>query len=208
MPLNASLLATEMRDGILQSDPPSPNLDGMAADIVSHLQTAVVSNPLVLGVASPSGGPLIPGSGTSIGGAMVLVPADLVAKFTISLGPTPEIAGMATALSTFFMTGLVNFPPGTITGTSANTPVSPGPVIGEGNNGIIVGLTGVALAPLISTAIGKGGLVTPELLGLCNAIALHVTANASAAYLTGTIIGTAPPAGGPIVAAGVGGTIS
>ena len=210
--LVASDLADLMKDalGFGDFDTSDENL-GFAEAIVEHLQTAVVNHlpGSILGIAPPSGGPLTNGEAVPVPGNILLVPADLVAGLSAKLGQsTPEIAGIAEAISEHFLTAGVQFETGDITGTCTNTPASPGALIGEGTGGKIVFLSGPILAAEMADGINQPS-VSPELLELANAIVDYVGDNAEVSYATGTVTGTAPAGGGPIPdGAGTGGTIA
>jgi len=201
MALNANQMAEDMKIALgFVTEPTSEENKNMAADIIAHLQTGVVSHApgTVTGIAPPSGGPLINGAASN--GIIVLVPADLVARFVATFKiSTPEIIGMATAISTHLITGLVSFSTGSITGICSNTAVNPGTLIGEGVGGTINGLDGAAMASLMANLMGKPG-TTPELESMTGAIVSHIQNNAEVTYLTGSVTGTASAGGGPIIA--------
>lgn len=205
-------LADKIKTGLGFSDPTSDETKGLAKAIVDELKQASVSHApgTVLGTAPPSGGPLILGSAS--GGLVVgMTPATLAAKMQSEMGKpsiAPDLLGMATAISTYFITGLVDFSPGSITGTCSNTPLNPGVLVGEGSTGRITGLVGSALATLMASSMGKPG-ATPELNAMCTEIVDYVMSNAEITYMTGSISATCSAGGGPIIAGtGVGGTIS
>ena len=212
MALDAVTLADDIKTAMgFGAEPQSTELTNLAQDIVTHILTAVVSNApgTVTGDAPPAGGPLI--NGAASGGVILLISSALDAAFTTSFGiSTPEISGMASAISAHIAAGTTEFAIGNITGTCSNTAApSPGPLLGQGTGGTIVGLVGATLAADISTGVLQGGVTPTELLGMSNAIDDHVALNGEAAYAPGTITGTAPSGGGPIPdGAGAGGTIS
>jgi hypothetical protein len=210
MAMDGTQLAEDIKTAIGQSAQLTSDINkNMAKDIVDHIMTGIVSHSpgTVTGTAPSSGGPLTDGAATA--GAIVLVAADLTARFVATFGvSTPEIIGMATAISTHVMTGLVEFSSGTITGTCGNTVTSPGPLVGEGSGGEVKGLDGSALAILMASSMGKSE-TTLELEAMCKAIVDHIMDNAEVSYLTGAITGTCSAGGGPIAAgAGVGGSIT
>lgn len=205
MPLNPNKLAGELKSALGQSAA-SPQIVGMASAIVAHCMTGIVSFlPATVNGTSPPGGPL--SGGEAKGGLIVLVPPALEAALIAVFGqPTPQISGMANSISAHIMTGLVEFQAGGITGVCGNTPVSPGPLVGQGADGKITGLDPGMLGKAISAFMG--GTVSPELEKMCKAVVEHVSKEGSVSFLPGTITGLCPPAGGPItLGAGVGGVI-
>jgi len=212
MAMDATALAEEIKEAIGQSpEPTSKKNKEMAKDIVNHLKTAIVNHAIpgsVTGTAGAPGGPLANGAAT--GGVITLVPADLIGRFVATFGiSTPEIIGMATAITTHVMTGLVEFASGTITGTCTHTPLNPGPLVGgAGSGGEITGLEGSTLATLMASLMAKPG-ASEELEKMCTAIVDHISSNAEVTYTSGTVTATCPAGGGPI-AAGIAavGTIS
>lgn len=212
MAMDANALADALRSGLGKPPPTSDETKGLARAIIAEMQQAVVSHPvgMVTGIAPPSGGPLVNGAASN-GLIVGMTPPTLAAKMQSEMGKpmiTPELLGMATAIVTHFLTGLVSFGNGKITGICTNTPVNPGSLTGEGMQGQITGLSGSVLAPLMATSMGKPG-PSPELTGLCTELCNYVQNNAEVTYLTGSITGTCSAGGGPISAGtGVGGTIS
>ncbi|MEM4379059.1 MAG: hypothetical protein QXL01_00030 [Thermoplasmatales archaeon] len=180
---------------------------GMANNIVMHIQSGVVNfaSGTIVGIAPPSGGPLIDGAGT--GGSITLVPATLELAFATTFGVlTPEISGLANAISLHVSSlGTVTFASGTITGVCTNTPLSPGVLIGSGSGGTIVGLSGAVLATAIATGIGQAA-PTPQLINMATEIVNHIMG--FAVVTLPSVTGTCPAGGGPIIGgAAAGGTI-
>lgn len=211
MALVASDLADNLKSGLgFGAEPQSSQMSGLAQDIVDHLMAGSVSHSpgSVTGDAPPSGGPLL--NGAASGGTITLSPGDLSSRFASTFGQsTPEISGMADAISNHLATGLVTFDIGTISGTCTNTPSTPGVLIGQGVNGYITGLNGPTLATAISSGIGQGGATTPELLDFSSALIDYVMNNAMVTYATGAVTATCSAGGGPIIlGAASGGTIS
>lgn len=199
-------LTTELKEALGQSGPASPQTIGMATAIVSHVMTGVVSFlPATINGTSPPGGPLSAGEGK--GGVILLVPSALEAQLITVFGAaTPQISGMANSISTNIMTGLVEFKPGQVSGVCGNTPVSPGPLVGQASGGKITGLDPGLLSQAISAFMG--GTVSGELEKMCKAIVTHVSEKAEVTFLPASITGLCPPGGGPItLGAGIGGFI-
>lgn len=190
----------------------SAELVGFATALIDHMGLSGLVNHApgtVVGVC-PAGGPISDGAAT--GGLVVgLSGPTLAALMQVEMGKpsiSPELLGLADAITTHLLAAFITFSPGSITGTCTNTAVSPGPFVGEGTGGFFVGLVGPTLAALAATGIGQPA-PSPELLAFCTELTNYITANAEVTYLTGTVTGTAPAGGGPLTAgAGVGGTIS
>lgn len=186
----------------------SSEVEGMATAIVDHLKTGVVNNlpGTINATALPAGGPITLGTGA--GGTITLVPGSLVPGLVAAFGSsTPQIISISSAITSFFLTGLVTFAPGTITGTSTNTPSSPGVLtLGAGSGGLITGLVPSVLATSLAAAVGS--TVTSQITGLANAITSHVLLNAEVSYPSNSINGNFIAGGGPmLLGSGVGGTI-
>jgi hypothetical protein len=207
MPLNPSKLADEIKAAAGQGDKDTTvvNLQ-FATAIVSFLQTGVVSflPGTITGTAPPSGGPLIAGEGS--GGMIVLVPAAFMPFLALAFGPpTPQVLGMANGMAAHFLTGTVSFTAGQITGACANTPTTPGPLVGVGAGGKIGGLSGSGMAKLWAAGIGQTS-ASPELQKMSDAIVKHVMDNATVSLAV--VSGLCSAGGGPItLGAGTGGTI-
>ena len=209
MPLNDTALASGMKDALgFSAKPTSAQNADFAGSIVKHLMTGIVSflPGTITGTAPPSGGPLTNGAGS--GGKIIHIPPGLAALLAAALGAaTPEISGMANAISNHIVAaGLVSFKTGSITGACANTPTSPGPLVGAGANGAIEGLSGPAMAALMASGMGKGA-PSPELSKMCDAICNHIMKNA--VVTLPLVSGLCGPGGGPItLGAAAGGTIA
>ena len=203
MPMVAPALAAEIATAL--QGPPTPQIMDMAKAFVTVVQGGIFSHALVNGSCGP-GGPL---QGGGAEGGIILLPmaATLPADLAAALGgpPTPQIMGMATGFSTHLQTGLVSFKTGGIMGTCTNTPIAPGPVMGSGQNGQIMGLAGPALASLWKGFLGGDSL---QINNMAKAVAEYFAKEAMGTYAMGTVTGIAPPGGGPVVAAGVGGMFS
>lgn len=204
-------LADELKDGLgFGAKPTSAETTGLSLSIITEFQIALVNHPIVSGVAPSSGGPLT--LGAAAGGIITgMTPASLAGNMKSNMGKpsvTAKLLGMATAMTTHFMTGVVNFASGTITGICTNTAVSPGPLtLGAGAGGIIAGYSGPALATLMASAMGFPS-VSSELQAFCTKLVDYIMANSQTDYGTGSINGPCPAGGGPVVAVGIGGLIS
>lgn len=197
MPLNGGDLAVEIKDslGFGSQDTSTKNLN-MAANIVAHIQTGIVSFApgSVTGEAPASGGPLLNGAAT--GGTITLVPSALQALFIATFGiSTPQIIAFAQAISNHIMTGSVEFSSGNITGACTNTTSNPGVLTGVGVDGTISGLDGTALASSIAAALGKP-TVSQQVTDMAQAIVDHVMNNASVSLPV--VTATCPVNGGDI----------
>lgn len=201
MPMNPTQLAEDIRDALgFASLAVPPQTAAMAAAIVAHVQTGVVTflPGTVTGVAPPSGGPLT--LGAAMGGTVLLVPSALEAAFIAAFGTsTPEISGMAIAMSTHFATVLAAFATGTITGACSNTPVSPGVLVGAGANGTLSGLIGATLASTVASGIGQAA-TSPQLSAMCDVIVNHIMDNGVVTLPPASVVGVCSAGGGPIVA--------
>lgn len=167
-----------------------------AEGIVAALKAAIFSNlPATINGVTAPGAPLA--SGVGVGGVIVMTPAPMLAKTANGFKPpTPQLIAENTAIIAYIATGLVNFAPGSITGTCTNSPVNPGPLVsGAGSNGMIVGLTGVAALAAVTAALG---MVGPNGLSHYNALINYVSANAIGAYAANSVQGVCPPGGGPL----------
>jgi hypothetical protein len=208
MTLNASTLADNIKNALgFSAYSTSAQNSGLASAIVAHLMTGVVTflPGTVTGVAAPSPGPL--SNGAASGGTILLVPSALEAALVAVFGTsTPQILGMADAISIHFMTGMVSFATGNITGVCTNTPLSPGTFTGVGANGTISGLSGSTLATQMATGISQAA-PTPQLTAMCNAIVSHVQGNA--VVTLPLVVGVTSAGGGPLAAgAATGGLIT
>lgn len=190
----------------------SSELTGFATALIDHMSVSGLVAHLpgtVVGVC-PAGGPLSNGAATG-GVVSGLVGATLAGLMQVQMGKpfiSSQLLGMADAITQHLLAGLITFDVGTITGVCGNSPVSPGPLVGEGTGGFFVGLSGPALAALAATGISQP-YVSPEMLSFCNVLTAYITANAEITYATGTVTGTCPAGGGPLaLGAGVGGTIT
>lgn len=105
----------------------------------------------------------------------MLVANDLATAIRTGMGfPTPNSAQLvgwsSGVISHLISAGIVNFAPGTITGST-----SPGGSLssGAGSGGIVSGLSGSAMAPLVASGAGYPG-VSSILQIYCNQIAIHI----------------------------------
>lgn len=211
MAMDASKLADELKEAGGQKGSTPDEQKGFAKAIIEEIQQLGLVNFLpgtVKGNAPPSGGPL---AGGNASGGVIVGPQGptLAARMAAGMGkgpPTPQVVGFATAITTHLLTAQVEFSSG-VTGSCTNTGApSPGPLLGEASKGKIKGMQGKAMADLAGPALG--GPATPSLIKQCQAIVDHIQKNAEVSFLTGTIIGTCPSGGGPILlGAGTGGKI-
>lgn len=122
-----------------------------------------------------------------------------------AMANTAQLSGLAAAIVAHVQTGVVAFLPGTITGTA---PPSGGPLIaGAGAGGTIV----LVPTALESALVGVFGVSTPEILGMADAISLHVSTLGLVSFASGTITGACsntPVAPGVLAGVGANGTIS
>lgn len=198
------ILASQLPEKDAENKPrPSPEqLTEYCKGLVAALQAGVVSHaPGTVNGTTVAGGPLALGSAS--GGLMVLTPALFIAKTQVAT-PNPLYAAENSALIAYIMaSGTVSFDPGTITGTCSSTPSSPGPLLlGQGTGGKIVGLSGAAAA----LAVGATG---PDAVKHYDIIMTYIMENASVSYPLNSVVGTCPPAAGPLAAgAATGGIIA
>lgn len=205
MPMDPSALASEIADALESKDGPTNEIKGLAKALVTVIKGGMFNHALVNGSCGP-GGP-IQGGGAE--GGIILLPgaATLPADIASALGtaPTPQILGLANGFATHVQTGLVSFKTGGITGTCANSALSPGPVLGAGQNGQIMGLSDAALAQLWNAPL-QGP--SKQIEKMAKVVVDYFSKEAVGSYVMGSVTGVAPPGGGPIVAAGVGGMFS
>lgn len=133
----------------------------------------------------------------------MLVPADLADAIRSQMGfPTPvsmQLTGWATGvISHLTSQGIVNFLPGTITGDT-----SPGSSLsnGAGSGGVVSGLSGSAMAPLVASDAGYPN-VSSVLQTYCTQICNHVMTglvNIDSGNVSGTCTNT-PLSPGPLAA--------
>jgi hypothetical protein len=204
--INLAIGATD-KDGVPISV--TPEMEKYAEAVITTLQAGLVNHATgtVNGVTAP-GAPLA--LGAALGGLISnLLPTTWmgVMSAAIPLANPAQLLQDATQSTTYLTaSSLVNFLPGAITGTCTNTPVSPGPLTnGAGSAGLIVGLAG---APWAAAVMPPGG--NPILTqNIYNAIAGYILANAECEYLTGSVVGVCPAAGGPLTAGtGLNGTVA
>lgn len=207
-------LATAIRTGMVFPTPNSTQLVGWSSGVITHLTSAGIVNFLpgtITGSTTP-GGSLSSGAGSGgiVSGLSGSVMAPLVAAGAGYPGVSSILQIYCNQIATHVMTGLVTFDPGDVTGSCTSTPLSPGPLVaGAASNGKLNGLSGSTLANLIHSAVGYPGSVSLRLTEFCTALCNYLMANASVTFLTGTVTGTCPPGGGPLIAgAASGGTFS
>lgn len=203
MASDPTILANAMHDAQGQKPPVSDEEKGLAEAIIEHFkQTAIVNFlPQSVNGTCPSGGPL---SGGTAAAGLITGPngpglATLIASKTGKGAPTPQLIGFANGITTHVMTGKVNFAAGKVTGQCTNSPSSPGPVIGQGTGGKIVGLSDAGMAQLISSGIGQAS-VSDVLRKTCAAICDHFQQQSEILLPPASVQGTAPSGGGPLVA--------
>lgn len=203
--MDAAGLALDMKSGIGQgAQPMSTQLTGLATQVVNHVVSAVVAFApgTVTGTAPPSGGPL--SNGAASNGIITLVAAALESALISVFGhDTPQIKAMADGISNHVATGLCAFASGNVTGACTNTPLLPGAFTGAGSNGTVSGLSGSAMAGLMSSAFGG---TTSQLIGLCQAIADQILNNAE--VIAAVLTGVCSAGGGPITLGAGSGSIS
>src|SRR5690606_31803064 len=127
-----------------------------------------------------SGAPLSGGSG--IGGTMVITPAAMLAETASGTHPQalPQVQSENSAIIQYIGTALINFAPGSITGTCTNTPTNPGPLAaGAGSNGVLTGITGAGAAAAVASALGSAG---PDMLDFYTALINYLILNTTASY--------------------------
>lgn len=213
MAMNATALATAIRDALGFSDKPvSSQSTGMAAAIVTYLSSSAIINFLpgtITGTAPPSGGPLQDGAGSD-GVITGLVGADLASEMKTQMGlpsVTAQLTAEAGAICDEVMNGTVAFSTGSVTGVCGNTPTSPGPLTGQAAGGQISGISASAMADAMASAMG--GPATPQLTAMCTAIATHIMGNAVVVVAMPNVTGTCSAGGGPVtLGAAAGGSMS
>lgn len=203
MPSDPLVLANAIHDAQGFPPPVSDKLKGMAEAIIEHFKQKMIVNflPNTVNGTCPPGGPIQLGSADA-GMIVGISGPDLATLMAQKLGegaPSPKLIGFANGITTHVMTGKVSFSAGKITGVCSNSASSPGPFIGGGTGGKIVGLSGPGMAQLIVSGLGEGS-VTPELTKTCNAIVEHLQQKSDILLPTASAQGTAPPGGGPLTA--------
>lgn len=201
--INSAIGATD-KDGL-----PIEVTDEMktyAEAIVTTLQGAIVNHLLVTGITAP-GAPLSAGAAQN-GLTTNILPLTWLGVMILGF-PTSDPASLAleAAGSTAYLqaSALINFLPETITGTCTSTPVSPGPLaLGAGEGGTVDALSGDDWAKLVSPPLGDPALAAK----IYTAIVKRINSDAQAKYISGTVTGTCPAAGGPLaLGLGTGGII-
>lgn len=200
LPINPQKFAVELQQALGLKGPPSAELIGEATAIQMEIAKASVTFApgSITGIA-PSGGPLVMGMG--VGGAILgMAGPSLASNMQKLMGKpsiTPQLQGVANAIVTHVMTGLVGFPAGGIVAMCSNSATSPGAVTGLAcTGGSVSGLSGKILATLMAPLFG--GPPSPQLLKYCDAICNHITANALGTIGPGLVAGSASAGGGPI----------
>jgi len=174
-----------------------------ATAIIDEIKAGTFSHASVTGSGS-DGSPLL--LGTALSGVVAgIVGSSLSDRLKTEMGrpiSTPQLAGLAEAIASTIMLGLVNFTSGEVTGLC----VSGSLIFGQASGGEIAGISGSVMATTASTSLGG---VTSLLSSLCNAIADYIMDESESSYSEGTVTGTYPtPAGGPFVGSAVGGEFS
>lgn len=213
MPLAGPKVAEEIKKALgFSTKPTSPQTAAMANAIVAHTMTGIVAflPGTITGIVNPAGGEALQ-NGAGMNGKITLVPAGLEGLLMAAIGAaTPEIKGMANAITTHIMlAGVVSFKAGSITGTCTNvgppTP-APGPLtLGMGTNGIIEGLNGAEMACLIATAL-KQAVASPEISSMCDAVCKHIMDQAKVTLPL--VVGVCNPLGTLDLGAASGGIIA
>lgn len=205
MPMKPKDLAEKIAKALEAKDGPTKEIKGIAKALVTVVKGGIFNHLLVNGSCGP-GGPI---QGGAAEGGIILLPmaATLPVEIGSALGsaPTPQILGMAMGFATHLQTGLVSFKSGGITGSCTNTATSPGPVMGAGQNGQIMGLSDSALAKIWSASLGGK---SKKIDTMAKVVVEYFSKEAAGSYAMPSVTGVAPPGGGPIVAAGVGGMFS
>lgn len=210
MALDKDKIAAAIQDGLgFASETTSGVTEKVAEAIVAHLQTGIVNflPATITGTAPPSGGPLTGGAGQ--GGIITLVPAAFVPLLINAFGTaSAEIQNFGTTLSAQFMTAIVEYQTGSVTGTCSNTPTSPGALIGEAQGGVLSNMQPSSMATAIASAIGQTS-ASDQISSMCEKLVEAIQSDAEVSHLTGTVIATISAGGGPIIAgAATGGTIA
>lgn len=195
--------------------PVSSQLLGWGDALVSYLQTGIVTHVAgsVMGTAPSGGGALINGTATNgiISGLTGAAFASAVSGSAGYPGISGELQSYCNEIVDHIQTfGLVEFAPGTITGTCTNSSSSAGGLAnGAGSGGLITNLDGTALASAIHSSVGYPGGVSGPLTLFCNALMNYIMANAEVSYASGTVTAICPSGGGSITnGAGANGIIS
>lgn len=152
MALNPSALSAAIASGLGQSGTTSQT-DAFANGII----TALMAGVAIFGVSA---------SGNAISGVSDSTMASLIESAAPYPGSSSQLSGFCTGIASHIMTG-------TVTYTGPPPPAVPPWILG----GTIVGLSGSAMASLVQSSAGFPS-VTSQLLGMCSAIANHITANA------------------------------
>ena len=197
MPLDPDSLASDIKDGVGAPEV-TDEIQGMSDAIVDYMKTGAVNFIASINGASPDGS-----DATGVGGVIVLAPGGLVTLFASVFPSTPQTIGLATAIENHLLTGVYALNPGDISGGGSGT------WIGVASGGSVSGYSGSVLAPLIATAVQAPG-VTPEIQGMADAIADHITDNVQLDFALVQGGATTPPAppSGPIAASALAGVIS
>lgn len=187
---------TPKADGYGRPVPVTDATASYAAGVIASLKAALVSSlpGTINGLCAP-GSPLAFGVGL---GTILMTPAPMIAKTINGFGVIPpDLVKENTALIAYITTGIVNFPSGGITGTCTSTPVSGGPLLnGAGAGGQITLLTGVGAYAAVLAALGFLG---PSALKHYTILIDYIKDNAIVTYPLGTVLGTCPPASGPLI---------
>lgn len=211
MAMSPSDLAKAIHDALGEDGDPSDEVKGMAEAIIGEITTMGMVSflPQTISGTCPPGGPLSAGAGQLgllLGPSGPTLAVQMAAKMK-KPGPTPQLIGMATGITTHLLTAQVSFSPGGISGTCANSPVSPGPFIGTGTGGKISGMAGDGMASLVAAGLGQSA--NDKVKKKCAAIVDFIQQNAEVMFAMGTVLGTAPPGGGPLIAGtAIGGRVS
>lgn len=199
--MSADSLAAKIHEALGEKGSPSKEVKGMAKAIIAELGQGIVTFlPSTVTGNCPPGGPL-PDGQASNGLIAGLVGPRLATAMAIEMGkgyPTAQLIGMATGITSHLMTGMVKLSVGSIQGVCGNTPLSPGPFVGSGSGGEVVGLDGDALASSMSASLG--GSPTDKLKKKAKAIVKYIEENAEVSFLPTTVVGSCPPGGGPLLA--------
>jgi len=202
MPLEAQALANQIQSATGQVPPAPAQLLSYCRGFISVLKAGIVAAPLVSGTTA-AGAPLA--AGAIPAAIATLQPTPWLAE-SGSLGPLASAEH--TAIVTYVMTGVIVFPPGTVTGQCTSTPTSPGPLVnGAAEGGRFTGLAGAACASAVAGATG-GQLAGPDSIKVYDAMMSYVMLSAKVSFPTGTITGVCPPGAGSLIGTGAGGLIT
>lgn len=208
-------LAERIRSDMGYPAPVSKQLIGWGTGVVEHIQKAAIVNHLpgtITGVTA-AGSSLAAGAGLPAGIISAMSGsemAELVVRYAGYGSVSEQLRCFCGEIVRHIETqGKVKFDSGNITGQCTSTLLSPGPLVGAGNSGDVVFLSGVILANNVHSHCGYPGSVSQLLIKFCTAVTNYIMENADVSYKNGQVTGVCPPSAGPLAAGtGINGKIN